>query len=113
MSQHLCHAFACTVPVHPRLLMCPRHWRKVPKLLPLLLDRPPRFYVLMRLYQRGSGHVCLECIDRKCIDRIGSMPPGYCVEIELPARLDSLPNGIEVKLRARFVAMQMPGRDSA
>ncbi len=30
---HKCHALACNVNVPPRLLMCPRHWRKVPKKL--------------------------------------------------------------------------------
>lgn len=30
-SDHLCHAKGCTTPVPPRLLMCARHWRMVPK----------------------------------------------------------------------------------
>ena len=30
MNQHLCHARGCQTPVPPRLLMCFRHWRKVP-----------------------------------------------------------------------------------
>lgn len=31
MSAHLCHARGCQVPVPPKLLMCKRHWRMVPK----------------------------------------------------------------------------------
>lgn len=31
MGAHLCHARRCTVAVPPRLLMCRRHWRMVPK----------------------------------------------------------------------------------
>jgi diadenosine tetraphosphatase ApaH/serine/threonine PP2A family protein phosphatase len=30
MSTHTCHAKGCPVPVPPRLLMCSRHWRRVP-----------------------------------------------------------------------------------
>ena len=33
MSQHLCHARGCRVAVPPKLLMCLRHWRMVPKAL--------------------------------------------------------------------------------
>lgn len=32
MSHH-CHALHCETPVPPRLHMCPRHWRMVPKSL--------------------------------------------------------------------------------
>jgi hypothetical protein len=28
---HYCHARRCQVVVEPRLLMCPRHWRMVPR----------------------------------------------------------------------------------
>jgi len=28
---HLCHAEACTAVVSPKRLMCPRHWRMVPR----------------------------------------------------------------------------------
>ncbi len=28
---HNCHAIGCETPVSPRLLMCLRHWRMVPK----------------------------------------------------------------------------------
>ena len=28
---HHCHAFNCEVSTAPRLFMCPRHWRMVPK----------------------------------------------------------------------------------
>ena len=28
---HLCHAKGCQIPVPPKLLMCLRHWRMVPK----------------------------------------------------------------------------------
>jgi hypothetical protein len=31
MSAHTCHATNCTTPVPPRMLMCARHWRMVPK----------------------------------------------------------------------------------
>lgn len=31
MSGHLCHAFDCETPVPPRMFMCARHWRMVPK----------------------------------------------------------------------------------
>ena len=31
MMKHLCHAVGCPVEVPPRLLMCFRHWRMVPK----------------------------------------------------------------------------------
>lgn len=27
MSDHHCHAIGCTAKTHPRLFMCPRHWR--------------------------------------------------------------------------------------
>jgi hypothetical protein len=29
--EHCCHARGCRVPVPPRMLMCGRHWRMVPK----------------------------------------------------------------------------------
>lgn len=28
---HRCHAIGCTVEVKPELLMCAKHWRRVPK----------------------------------------------------------------------------------
>jgi hypothetical protein len=28
---HTCHAKGCTVPVPPKLLFCPKHWRMTPK----------------------------------------------------------------------------------
>lgn len=28
---HLCHAQGCRKSVHPRMLMCPKHWYMVPK----------------------------------------------------------------------------------
>lgn len=31
MSLHLCHAFECKTAVPPRMLMCLRHWKMVPK----------------------------------------------------------------------------------
>lgn len=30
---HLCHARSCTEPVPPRMLMCRKHWKLVPKRL--------------------------------------------------------------------------------
>ncbi len=30
MSEHLCHAVGCEVPVQPRLAMCRKHWFMVP-----------------------------------------------------------------------------------
>lgn len=33
MSAHHCHAKGCEVKVPPKLLMCPRHWRMVPRAL--------------------------------------------------------------------------------
>ena len=30
-SIHYCHALSCKVPVPPRMLMCLRHWKKVPR----------------------------------------------------------------------------------
>lgn len=30
-APHVCHAIDCTVPVPPRMLMCRRHWRMVPR----------------------------------------------------------------------------------
>lgn len=33
MSDHLCHAKKCKQAVPPAMLMCPRHWRMVPKAL--------------------------------------------------------------------------------
>jgi len=30
-QEHHCHARGCQTPVPPRLLMCGRHWRMVPK----------------------------------------------------------------------------------
>lgn len=33
MSRHLCHARGCDTAVPPKLLMCGRHWRLVPKAL--------------------------------------------------------------------------------
>lgn len=32
MTAHACHAAGCKVLVPPRLLMCARHWRMVPRL---------------------------------------------------------------------------------
>lgn len=31
--EHLCHARDCQTPVEPKLLMCSRHWKMVPKYL--------------------------------------------------------------------------------
>jgi hypothetical protein len=31
MSEHTCHAKDCGVEVPPKMLMCARHWRMVPK----------------------------------------------------------------------------------
>lgn len=31
MSKHLCHAYGCGVEIPPKLLMCIRHWRMVPR----------------------------------------------------------------------------------
>lgn len=36
---HRCHASYCDRPTDPRLLMCPQHWRKVPRLLQLQVLR--------------------------------------------------------------------------
>jgi hypothetical protein len=33
MSEHLCRAMKCKRNVHPRYLMCPQHWRMVPRAL--------------------------------------------------------------------------------
>ena len=33
MQEHTCHAIECEVPVPPKMLMCLRHWRMVPKRL--------------------------------------------------------------------------------
>lgn len=33
MSRHVCHAYGCTTPVPPKMLMCPPHWRMVPQAL--------------------------------------------------------------------------------
>jgi hypothetical protein len=33
MAAHTCHAEGCEAVVAPRFLMCPRHWRMVPKAL--------------------------------------------------------------------------------
>lgn len=33
MSAHTCHATACTRTVPPKMLMCLKHWRMVPKAL--------------------------------------------------------------------------------
>ena len=30
---HVCHAEGCDTPVPPKLLMCLKHWRRVPKQL--------------------------------------------------------------------------------
>lgn len=40
--KHKCHALGCETAVHPRFLMCPKHWRKVPK---KLQNDVWRFYV--------------------------------------------------------------------
>lgn len=34
---HHCHATACTTPVPPELLMCPTHWRMVPRAVQRLI----------------------------------------------------------------------------
>lgn len=31
MSKHTCHVLGCIEPTPPKLLMCLRHWRMVPK----------------------------------------------------------------------------------
>lgn len=41
-QNHKCHAIGCDVNVHPRFLMCPPHWRMVPK---PLKNAVWRFYV--------------------------------------------------------------------
>lgn len=33
MSRHPCHASGCSMEVPPRMLMCRRHWRMVPRSL--------------------------------------------------------------------------------
>lgn len=33
MNEHLCHASGCPMAVPPRMLMCLKHWRMVPKRL--------------------------------------------------------------------------------
>lgn len=33
MAEHHCHAYACNASVPPRMLMCRRHWRMVPRAL--------------------------------------------------------------------------------
>lgn len=33
MSAHTCHAVGCETTCAPKFLMCPRHWRMVPKVL--------------------------------------------------------------------------------
>lgn len=33
MGRHVCHAEGCTMEVPPRMLMCRRHWRMVPRSL--------------------------------------------------------------------------------
>lgn len=33
MSEHVCHATGCRIPVPPKMLMCRRHWYMVPPLL--------------------------------------------------------------------------------
>lgn len=33
MSEHLCHALGCKAAVPPKLLMCARHWRMVPRMI--------------------------------------------------------------------------------
>ena len=32
-QSHRCHAIGCPTHVHPRLLMCGKHWRMVPRAL--------------------------------------------------------------------------------
>lgn len=56
---HTCHAFGCAIAVHPKYLMCPRHWRMVPSRLQLAVwaqykpgqevrkDPSPRYLVAM------------------------------------------------------------------
>lgn len=45
MTKHECHAHGCTVSVPPRMLMCRRHWRRVPK---------PIQRAIWREYRRGQ-----------------------------------------------------------
>lgn len=33
MPEHLCHASECKTAVPPRMFMCRRHWRMVPKVI--------------------------------------------------------------------------------
>ena len=37
--KHTCHAIGCDRPVAPRFLMCPTHWRMVPKHLQIAVYR--------------------------------------------------------------------------
>ena len=30
-EEHLCHALNCAIPVPPRMFMCLKHWRMVPR----------------------------------------------------------------------------------
>ena len=32
MASHTCHAIDCAVTTQPRMFMCPRHWRMLPKI---------------------------------------------------------------------------------
>lgn len=36
---HTCHAHGCAVPVPPKMLMCGRHWRMVPREIQLQVWR--------------------------------------------------------------------------
>lgn len=48
VGPHLCHAKGCTVPVAPHFLMCPSHWRRVPR------DLQARVYATYRPGQEVS-----------------------------------------------------------
>ncbi len=37
MTEHQCHAIGCSTPVQPKMHMCLKHWRMVPKLVQNLI----------------------------------------------------------------------------
>lgn len=59
--KHLCHAEACQATVPPKLLMCAKHWRMVPK---VLQDEVWALYIPGQEVTKDPTIEYLECVHR-------------------------------------------------
>jgi len=80
MTAHTCHADGCNVVVPPRLLMCPPHWRMVPRRLQSELWA---VYVPGQEVRKDPTGEYL-AVARRCIDTVAAAERGQCEPAECP-----------------------------